>query len=62
MKIVFYAYLSLLFISTLNAQELSIEKIWKSYDFYAKGVDGFKSMKDGEYYTKPSEDLSIKKI
>ncbi|MFM7682720.1 MAG: DPP IV N-terminal domain-containing protein, partial [Bacteroidota bacterium] len=43
------------------AQDLSVEKIWKNYEFYAKGVDGFKSMKDGEYYTKPSEDLSIRK-
>jgi len=43
------------------SQELSVEKIWKNYEFYTKGVDGFKSMKDGEYYTKTTEDLSVKK-
>ena len=51
-----------LFISffALN-QELTIEKIWKKYEFYAKSVEGFKSMKDGETYTRPLDDRSIKK-
>ncbi|MFM7637154.1 MAG: S9 family peptidase [Crocinitomicaceae bacterium] len=53
--------LLILISSTSLGQEITIEKIWKNYEFYAKGVDGFKSMKDGEYYTKPSEDLSIRK-
>lgn len=54
--------LILIFISfSVSSQEITIEKIWKNYEFYAKGVDGFKSMKDGEYYTKSSEDLSIRK-
>jgi dipeptidyl-peptidase-4 len=42
-------------------QELTIEKIWKKYEFYAKSVEGFKSMKDGETYTRPTKDRSIKK-
>ncbi len=42
-------------------QELTIEKIWKKYEFYAKSVEGFKSMKDGETYTRPTKDKSIKK-
>ncbi len=42
-------------------QEITIEKIWKKYEFYAKSVEGFKSMKDGEHYTRPTTDLSIKK-
>ncbi|MFM7301515.1 MAG: DPP IV N-terminal domain-containing protein, partial [Crocinitomicaceae bacterium] len=55
-------FLLLILISSSSlGQEITIEKIWKNYEFYAKGVDGFKSMKDGEYYTKPSEDLSIRK-
>jgi dipeptidyl-peptidase-4 len=53
--------LLILISSTSLGQEITIEKIWKNYEFFAKGVDGFKSMKDGEYYTKPSEDLSIRK-
>jgi dipeptidyl-peptidase-4 len=42
-------------------QEITIEKIWKKYEFYARSVEGFKSMKDGEHYTRPTTDLSIKK-
>jgi dipeptidyl-peptidase-4 len=43
--------------STLNAQttpakEITVESIWKTYDFYAKGFPGFKGMKDGEHFTK----------
>lgn len=41
--------------SILHSQELSVEKIWKNYEFFAKGVDGFRSMKDGEYYTQVIE-------
>jgi len=42
---------------TLNAQntpvkEITVESIWKTYDFYAKGFPGFKGMKDGEHFTK----------
>lgn len=34
------------------AQELSIEKIWKSGEFYGKRIEGFNTMKDGQSYTK----------
>jgi dipeptidyl-peptidase-4 len=46
--------LSLISIFT-NAQELSVESIWKKYEFGSKGVTGFKSMKDGSYFTQLSE-------
>lgn len=46
----------------LNAQEITVDRIWKKYEFYAKGVQGFKSMKDGEHYTRTTEDLSIYKF
>jgi dipeptidyl-peptidase-4 len=48
----------ILFLFTVTifySQELSVEKIWKNYEFYAKGVDGFRSMKDGEHYTQVIE-------
>jgi len=45
----------------LYAQDLTVEQIWKKYEFYPKGVEGFKSMKDGEHYTKMNEDGSIVK-
>ena len=48
----FLTLVSLLFIvQFIDSQELSVEKIWKNYEFRAKGIDGFRSMKDGEYYT-----------
>ena len=33
-------------------KEVTLENIWKTYDFYPKSVNGFKSMQDGNYYTK----------
>lgn len=41
----------LFFVQFIDSQELSVEKIWKNYEFRAKGIDGFRSMKDGEHYT-----------
>jgi dipeptidyl-peptidase-4 len=37
------------------AQELSVEKIWKKYEFSGAYIDGFRSMKDGVHYTKLDE-------
>lgn len=36
--------------------ELSVEKIWKKYEFYPKSFPGFYSMKDGEHFTRISQD------
>lgn len=36
------------------AQELDVEKIWKTYEFMPKSVDGFRSMNDGNYFSKVS--------
>ena len=33
-------------------KEVTLENIWKTYDFYPKSVNGFTSMQDGNYYTK----------
>lgn len=45
-------YLILLFSTVINAQELTVEKIWKEYQFFGRGVDGFRSMQDGMHFTK----------
>ncbi|MEX1193299.1 MAG: S9 family peptidase [Brumimicrobium sp.] len=37
-----------------STKELTVEKIWKKYEFFGSGVDGFRSMKDGKHYTKIS--------
>ncbi len=48
----FFTLVSLFFIvQFIDSQGLSVEKIWKNYEFRAKGIDGFRSMKDGEHYT-----------
>jgi dipeptidyl-peptidase-4 len=49
-------FVSVSFISFLSySQQLSVESIWKKYEFGSQGVDGFKSMKDGLHFTKISK-------
>jgi dipeptidyl-peptidase-4 len=50
-KIVGFFWLAC-FVQLVHAQDLSVERIWKTYEFRTKGVDGFNSMKDGVSYTK----------
>jgi dipeptidyl-peptidase-4 len=51
-------YLILLFI-TISAfswgQDITVEKIWKEYEFFGGSVDGFRSMQDGNYFSKTSK-------
>ena len=35
-----------------TAQELTVEKIWKNYEFSSARVEGFRTLKDGVHYTK----------
>ena len=60
-KSILYLFLFVISLPVIS-QDITVEKIWKKYEFYAKGVDGFKSMNDGEHYTRPTEDFSIKKF
>ena len=56
MKNSFLSILLFLSLSTLcYSQELTVEKIWKNREFSEAYVDGFKSMNDGEHFTKISE-------
>ena len=46
---------SLLFLAFNNsgiAQALSVEKIWKNYEFRGEGIEGFRSMQDGLHFTR----------
>ena len=38
--------------SDKTSKELTVESIWKNYEFYPKSFSGFNSMKDGEHFTK----------
>lgn len=50
-------------IFSLSAQkELSVEKIWKNYEFSGNYVAGFRSMKDGEHFSKLNNDNGSQSI
>jgi dipeptidyl-peptidase 4 len=53
MKKIFLVSLSLLLLGNINAQkkDITLEDIWKTGTFRAKGVYGLVSMKDGLHYT-----------
>ena len=54
--------LFLIFNFTLFSQEqISIEKIWKYYNYYPKGVEGYNAMADGVSYSVRESDNSIVK-
>jgi dipeptidyl-peptidase-4 len=35
-----------------QTKKISVEKIWKDYEFFGSRVDGFRSMKDGNHFTR----------
>jgi len=39
-------------ISIGQDKKITVEKIWKYYQFYPASVDGFRSMNDGDYFSK----------
>ena len=50
--------LTILFVAFNNsgiAQALSVEKIWKNYEFRSEGIEGFRSMQDGIHFTRLNE-------
>ena len=55
MNIKYFAAIAFLaFTSSIIGQTLSVEKIWKEYAFFGKSVEGFRSMNNGEYFSKIS--------
>jgi dipeptidyl-peptidase-4 len=56
MRKIYLIYL-LTFPLALFAQKkkITLENIWKTYDFYPKSVSGFNSMQDGNFYSKIDE-------
>jgi dipeptidyl-peptidase-4 len=47
------------FFLNTKAQDLNIERIWKNFEFSAKGTGSIQAMNDGEHYVTISEDGSI---
>lgn len=52
----------MLFSILAQEKELTVEKIWSEYRFFPSGVDGFRSMKDGEFYTRFTQKEGFKSI
>jgi dipeptidyl-peptidase-4 len=53
MKNVSFLLLTVLaYINSVHAQALSVEKIWKTYEFRSEGIEGFRSMQDGLHFTR----------
>lgn len=48
--------MTLLFVAPLSfgQQEITVEKIWKTYEFYGKSVQGFSGTNDGQCFTQIS--------
>jgi dipeptidyl-peptidase-4 len=44
-----------------SQEQISIEKIWKYYNYYPKGVEGYNAMADGASYSVRQSDNSIVK-
>jgi dipeptidyl-peptidase 4 len=47
--------LSVLSLTLLGQEKLSVEKIWKKYAFFGESVDGFRSLNDGMHFSKISQ-------
>lgn len=43
-------------------KEITVESIWKDYTFYGQGISGFRSMKDGEHFTRFQNDGDLKNL
>ncbi len=61
-RFAFTLLLLLIALKTGIAQELNVEKIWKTYDFRSSGIEGFKSMKNGVNYTRIEEENGKQQI
>jgi dipeptidyl-peptidase-4 len=59
MKLFFYSIIFILLHISIAAQNLSIERIWKNYEFSAKGVSAYQMMNDGEHYVFIAEEGGI---
>lgn len=50
MKTVFSIFFLLLIIRQTTAQNLSVERIWRNYEFTAKSAGAYQMLKDGQHY------------
>ncbi len=55
-------FVFLVFIGKAIGQELTVERIWKNYEFRSAGIEGFNSLPDGEHFTKFVESTGSKSL
>jgi dipeptidyl-peptidase 4 len=48
-------YVLILVSSNVFSQDLSVERIWKNYEFNPKRIGGYQAMNDGEHYIKVTD-------
>ena len=48
-------------INVFSQEEITVEKIWKTYDFYPQSGGGYSAMADGLSYTYQEKNNSIVK-
>ncbi len=51
-QFIIYTFLTIATLPHFKAQKLSNELIWNTREFNSKGIEGFKAMKDGNYFSK----------
>ena len=55
-KTLFFFILGIIIHPITAQKELTVESIWKKYEFVTKGVSGFNGMNDGVHFTKITDD------
>lgn len=55
MKIIFKVLFIALFFQQADAQNLTVERIWRNYEFSAKGASAYQMLNDGSHYVEWSE-------
>jgi dipeptidyl-peptidase-4 len=61
---IYLSVIALLLFCKLFGQgnQLTVEQIWKTYEFRSNGIDGFRSMKDGVHYTQLNSEAENQSI
>ncbi|MBL4861770.1 MAG: DPP IV N-terminal domain-containing protein, partial [Crocinitomicaceae bacterium] len=50
-----FVFVQFIIFGQVEKQKINVEKIWKNYEFYGASINGFRSMNDGNYFSKTSE-------
>ena len=51
-----FLLIAIFFASITGAQQLTVERIWRNYEFSAKGAGAYELLNDGQHYVEWSEE------